>query len=114
MMSGVIMMSEIMKAVLFLYQNVTGREIPYQYAREDDGSYFCWPELMPGLWGEGATLEEAENDMLDVLKEDCDTYLENAEEIKASEEVISLVMQVIMTGKEELKKCLHGKICGDT
>ena len=106
-------MSEIMKAVLFLVKNVTGREIPYKYDRDIEGVYYCWIEELAGLWGTGSTLAEAESDMIDTLKEGCEIYIGRLGELKDAEERIGLIMQIVMTDRQELLRCLHGKSCAD-
>ena len=99
--------------VLFLREVLT-REISYKYERGEDGIYYCWTDEMPGLFGEGLTLSDAESDMLDTLTEGAREYVRMMREgIDVDSDRVGLIMQVLLTGKEVLKSCLHGRNCDD-
>lgn len=91
-------------------------EIPVEYVKEDNGSWSCWTKPgHPGLMhthGTGTTLDEAFDDYIDALKEIAECiYEDNVPDKNTSAEYLS---KILMSSKEELKKCLNGRISEDS
>ena len=91
-------------------------KIPVEYVKEDDESWSCWTKPdHPGLMhthGTGATLDEAFDDYVDALKEIAVCiYEDSVPDKNTSAEYLS---KILMSSKEELKRCLSGKISEDS
>ena len=92
--------------------NVRNITIPVEYVREDNGHWSCWTKHdIPGTiqtFGVGDNFNEAVDDYVDALKEIAECiYEDNIPDINTSPEYL---MKFLASSKEELKKCLDGRI----
>ncbi|MBQ6772860.1 MAG: hypothetical protein IJP48_02235 [Synergistaceae bacterium] len=97
-------------------KNVKSLRIPVEYVREDNGHWSCWTKHdISGLintYGVGDNFNEAIDDYIDALKEIAECiYEDNLPEDNISVEYLA---KIFMSPKEELKKCLDGKILEDS
>ena len=94
-------------------RNVT---IPVKYVREDNGHWSCWTRHgVPGTintYGVGTTFDEAVDDYVDALKEIAECIYED--DVPEDNISVECLAKILMSSKEELKKCLDGEISGDS
>ena len=90
--------------------------LPVEYVHEDDGSWSCWTEPdSSGIMhthGTGATLDEAFDDYVDALKEIAECiYEDNVPDKNTS---IDYLAKILMSSREELRRCLNGRTSEDS
>lgn len=76
------------------------------------GKSDCWLSENPGIWGEGATLDEALRDMISIMRECAEICLSKPAEY--DRDFLLLMLKVIFSSDEEILTCLDGKTCGDS
>ena len=91
-------------------------QIPVRYVKGENGSWSCWTEFDTfgpiNTYGIGETLDEAIDDYVDALKEIAECiYEDNLPDKYTSAEYLA---KILMCSKEELKKCLNGRISEDS
>ena len=90
--------------------NVRSITIPVEYVREDNGHWSCWTDPnylgIMHTHGAGATLDEALDDYVDALKEIAECIYED--DVPEDDISVEWLAKILMTPKEELKKCLDG------
>ena len=96
--------------------NVRNITIPVEYVREDNGHWSCWTKHdIPGTiqtFGVGDNFNEAVDDYVDALKEIAECIYED--DLPEDDISVEWLAKILMTSKEELKKCLDGKISYDS
>lgn len=96
--------------------NVRNITIPVEYVREDNGHWSCWTKHdIPGTiqtFGVGDNFNEAVDDYVDALKEIAECIYED--DLPEDDISVKWLAKILMTSKEDLKKCLDGKISYDS
>ena len=96
--------------------NVRNITIPVEYVREDNGHWSCWTKHdIPGTiqtFGVGDNFNEAVDDYVDALKEIAECIYED--DLPEDDISVEWLAKILMTSKEDLKKCLDGKISYDS
>ena len=95
---------------------VKNLQIPVRYVPEDNGHWSCWSKSdcdgLTQTYGWGTTFNEAVDDYVDALKEIAECiYEDNLPDKYTSAEYLA---KILMCSKEELKKCLNGRISEDS
>lgn len=91
------------------------KELKINFKQEynpSDKKFYSWPEFSPGMWGKGITKEASITDMLEVMKESAQSFLQEAPE-KIEQGRRAYIAKIIISTPEELKSCLVGPICED-
>ena len=102
--------------LLAFVASIRNLKIPVEYVKGEDGSWSCWTEFDTygpiNTYGIGATLDEAIDDYIDALKEIAESiYEDNVPDKYTSAEYLA---KILMSSKEELRKCLNGRISEDS
>ncbi|MBQ7219935.1 MAG: hypothetical protein IJS28_03030 [Synergistaceae bacterium] len=98
--------------LLAFVARIRNLKIPVEYVREDNGHWSCWTKYnAPGTiqtYGVGITFDEAVDDYIDALKEIARCIYEDDE--PTDDVSFEFFAKILMSSKEELKKCLDGMI----
>lgn len=87
-----------------------------RYEILDDGNgQVCTILDWPGVfaYGEGTTLEESINDLIECSREISEVILETLKEDTQRLDSVRTALKVSVSNDEELKRCLHGETCED-
>ena len=96
--------------------NVRNLTIPVEYVREDNGHWSCWTRhdfhKVFSTYGTGSTFNEAVDDYVDALKEIAECIYED--DVPEDNISVEYLAKIMMSSKEELRKCLDGRISYDS
>ena len=102
--------------LLAFVARIRNLKIPVEYIKGEDGSWSCWSNTncygLTQTYGWGTTFDEAIDDYVTALKEIAECiYQDSVPDKYTSAEYLA---KILMSSKEELRKCLNGRISEDS